>query len=603
MFKKVFAAIFFFICVSQSVAAENPISVAFSSGSIPAETIINQSYTATYSVTSHLPFVMPTPLSISSSSSQEMSLTDHCTGIKLSPSQSCDVTVSLTPANPGNNKYNLNVTYGRNVVPFNIINTHSTGTIESVKHIIVIMQENHSFDNYFGVLPYVKNGPYHAPRSGQVCNVSDNQCVDGLTCSKNKSGSLTCTNFNYLPTSTSLCDAPVLTSTPWFSFHNTDYCVSPNLQHEWQYAHQEANLFNPNDAFNALMNGYANVNELCGDANIGKYETLGYYDQNDLGYYYGLAQTFTTSDRYFSSSIGPTLLNRLYLYDATSFGHISTDDAYSPGENTKPKLYPNHLAITGSIFDLLDSANISWKSYHITFGWPEQVTNKTSSHFSTIGNVTDTTTGTFYGDNARSNLPSVVFIDTNEYDEHPPRNILAGQYYVAKIINAIRQGPNWKDSVIIFTYDEHGGYYDHVVPPVAVLPDNITPGVCKDAGHPGGSTCANMECCPSETELTKMNALKVTPSQASATFDQLGIRVPFVVVSPFVKSSYVSHIDRDHTSILAFIEKRFLNNQHLTARDAAADPFSDLFDFNARPSLSAEVSLGLARVVTDVNTC
>src|SRR5262245_59952938 len=119
----------------------------------------------------------------------------------------------------------------------------------------------------------------------------------------------------------------------------------------------------------------------------------------------------------------------------------------------------------------------------------------------------------------------------------------------------------WTSTAFFFTYDEHGGFYDHVVPPAAPAPDDIPPMV-GGGDAPGG-------------------------------FDQYGVRVPAVVVSPYAKSHFVSHVVHDHTSILRFIEYRF-GMPSLTARDAAADPMLEFFDFSAPtfatlPSLPAAV--------------
>src|SRR5262249_17244624 len=150
-----------------------------------------------------------------------------------------------------------------------------------------------------------------------------------------------------------------------------------------------------------------------------------------------------------------------------------------------------------------------------------------------------------------------------------------------------------KDSVIFITYDEHGGFYDHVAPPRAPqgsarTPDGIFPGQCVDLSNPPASQQpgAGAHCSQSAAEaLSLCSALAHTPAgqypENCASFDQLGFRVPFLVVSPFAKPHYVSHTVADHTSLLAFIEKRFLSDQaaggagsrlHLTLRDQYADP-------------------------------
>ena len=154
------------------------------------------------------------------------------------------------------------------------------------------------------------------------------------------------------------------------------------------------------------------------------------------------------------------------------------------------------------------------------------------------------------------------------------------------MINAVRNGPNWKDSIIFFTYDEHGGSYDHVRPPRARqggqrTPDGIVPGLCADLSNPpasqqpgGGANCTlslNIE--KSFCAAFAANPTGPFPDEC-ASFDQLGFRVPFMAISPFSKPHYVSHTVADHTSLLAFIEKRFLSwaTKAMMMKAPAPDP-------------------------------
>jgi phospholipase C len=205
-------------------------------------------------------------------------------------------------------------------------------------------------------------------------------------------------------------------------------------------------------------------------------------------------------------------------------------------------------------------------------------------------------------------LPAVSFVDpnfgvlnpTNENDEHPPTDIRKGEAYVSSIVNAVRNGPNWNDSIIFITYDEHGGFYDHVAPPKAsqggrLNPDGIDPGQCADLSNPPASTLpgGGAQCTISQADAKAIcpafTATGPYPADC-ANFNQLGFRVPFIAVSPFSKPHYVSHRVGDHTSLLALIEKRFMKgNARLTDRDKHADRLEDLFDFDNSPSLNAPV--------------
>jgi len=164
----------------------------------------------------------------------------------------------------------------------------------------------------------------------------------------------------------------------------------------------------------------------------------------------------------------------------------------------------------------------------------------------------------------------------------------------------LRNSPSWNDSILIITYDEHGGFYDHVRPPAApqggaTTPDGIAPGQCADLSNPPASTLpgGGARCTTSQTNSAPRLCPSFTPTGPfpadCAGFDQLGFRVPFMVVSPFAKPHYVSHTVADHTSILALIEKRFLNGAHLTARDGNASTLEDLFDFDNSPSAAAAI--------------
>jgi phospholipase C len=282
---------------------------------------------------------------------------------------------------------------------------------------------------------------------------------------------------------------------------------------------------------------------------------MGYYDQTDLPFYYGLYSTFATNDRYFQSVLSQTFPNRLYLYAGTSFGVIRNDVAGSTHK---------------SVFDELDANFVDWKVYTAQYplSFPsilfKYVSDRAAQHVFPISQ--------YYADAAAGNLPSVSFVDPRfldtpqvESDEHPPSNIQVGQQFVASVVNALMASPNWSSSAMFLTYDENGGFYDHVPPPSAPVPDNIPPNL-----HPGDT---------------------------SAAFDRYGFRVPVVVISPYSKPHYVSHVVDDHTSILRFIEMRF-GMPALTNRDANADPMGDMFDFS-KPHFATPPTLPAAVVDQD----
>ena len=492
------------------------------------------------------------------------------------------------------------------------------GDLQKVKHIIIVVQENHSFDNYFGTLALAPGSPYHQPggqdrdaEGNNGCNKNDHRCVDGLSCRLDSAGNFDCANSN-----------PDAEGNLVHSFHDTRRCVGPDLDHSWLSTHREANFDNPNSTLtNFPANGFVRINDITeqidpsGAENPADDQTMNFYTQDEIPFYYDLAAKFAIDDRYFSAVLGPTFPNRSYLLAATSFGHLTTSDIFPPAGGYKP--------ITGTIFDLLDKNNITWADYFQDA--PQGASFRpTDPHFVPLT--------AFLSQAAAGTLPEVSFVDPNfglagrasENDEHPPTDIQRGQAYVSQVINAVRNGPNWQDSVIFVTYDEHGGSYDHVRPPQAPEqgqrnPDGISPGQCADLSNPpsslqpgGGAECHTNLLSPSDNSVA--DAIALCPALAAdptgpypaecANFNQLGLRVPFMAVSPFSKQHYVSHTVGDHTSLLAFVEKRFLSSgngnshgedngahpQHLTARDGSANPLEDLFDFDRAPSLKTALT-------------
>src|SRR5262249_21721948 len=364
------------------------------------------------------------------------------------------------------------------------------------------------------------------------------------------------------------------------------YCTGPDLQHNWPGSHMEANFNDPANALASSLNdGFVLVNDAQEQIDSGESptddDTMGFYNENDLPFYYGIAQSFAINDRYHCSVVGPTFPNRSYEMAATSFGHLTTNEIFPPAGGYKP--------ITGSLFDLLDAGPIAWKDYFSLF--PYAFIFRSSAPQAVP--LSD-----FFADAAAGMLPAVSFVDSTqigamENDEHPPTDIRSGEFFVWKIVDAVRNSPNWSDSVIFFTYDEHGGFYDHVAPPAApqgdaLNPDGINPGQCEDlSNEPNSETPGGGAQC----SISQSDALAICPAFTAtgpypancANFNQLGFRVPFVAVSPFSKPQYVSHTIGDHTSMLAFIEKRFLGSQHLTARDQDANTLEDMFDFDTAP--------------------
>jgi phospholipase C len=363
-----------------------------------------------------------------------------------------------------------------------------------IEHIVVLMQENRSFDHYFGRLHYQGK-----PRSeGEPKHASN-------------------------PDPTNPGGDPIP------AFHQPHYCEVADLDHSWSGTHREWN--------NGAMDGFTAENVDPDDPTGSR--TMGFYDRTDLPFYYALYRKFATGDRFFCSALTQTFPNRFYLLAGTSFGHIRNDFPSSPTEYSQR-----------TIFNLLDEAvpPVSWKIYNAQFAFGLLFAHVRAAAATNVAPISQ-----YFTDAEAGTLPQVAFVDpifvgakNVENDEHPPANIQVGQKFIADVIRALLNSPLWRSSALFLTYDEHGGYFDHVPPPPACKPDNIPP-MLQAGDEPG-------------------------------EFDRLGIRVPVVVVSPYARRRFVSHTVYDHTSILRFIETRF-DLPALTARDANADPMLEFFDF------------------------
>jgi len=224
----------------------------------------------------------------------------------------------------------------------------------------------------------------------------------------------------------------------------------------------------------------------------------------------------------------------------------------------------------------LQDANVSWRVYvtddqdsPLSSGTDLAMFTYASDHQSNFAPASQ-----FLTDLTSGNLPAVSEIEpgfSKGLDEHaglndkaPSGRIQTGSLYVSSLINALMQSPYWKDSVFVLTWDEFGGFYDHVPPQSVPSPDGIKPSVDIDL-KPG-------DICTSDTGPT-------------CDFVFTGYRVPLIVISPFSKKNYVSHTVADYTAILKLIETRF-NLQPLTARDGAQMDMTEFFDFNTAPWLT-----------------
>ena len=392
--------------------------------------------------------------------------------------------------------------------------------LTAVNHIIFMMQENQSFDRYFGQLNVYRQ----AQGLGADVEVTP-------------------------PTASQLAFDGSTFFTP---FHMQSMCAE-ELSSYWNESHNDWNHEDPTSA-TAMMDGFANSagnnSRATGGFDINGQRVMGYYDDNDLPFYYFMATQFAMSDHWFAPVMTNTPASRLYAMAATSRGIIN-----------KPLTQIN----IKTIFDELQAANVTWKDY--VQDYPNGSSLKPFPAFTKYVGTNIVPFSQYADDLNAWTLPQVAFIERDSkdgLDEHPGTGISVqkGAAYVEnKIVIPLMNSSSWKDSVFFLTYDEGGGFYDHVPPIATVPPDDIAPMVDSN------DTCS------------------ADPTAPMCSFGYTGFRLPNIVVSPFAKAHYVDHTPMDTTSILTFIEKRFKVGA-LTNRDAAQPDISFFFDFGGAPNMS-----------------
>jgi phospholipase C len=493
------------------------------------------------------------------------------------------------------------------------------GSLQAIQHVIFMLQENHTFDNYFGMLnPYRESNGWNIGDDGNTYNVDG--IDDKLTKISNED------------------DEGV--SFPLFKFTTT--CIDDETS-DWLASYGDVNRYDflqsrpiNMDGFVHNAEGYAKSCAVPGSTCSGNFTDLtgqramGYYDQSFLNYYYFMASQFAVSDRWFSPVSSKSIDNRI----ATFTGGTTQGLVKDPGNDDHlPQLDINN------IFEELDQANVSWKIYYtVTDGFclaggpcsgsPYPATDFTSLAYSyqylhenpdgatcvaptqpssVVGDTTNSfcidpnhiaPLSQYFSDLSNGTLPSFAFIESGSgvNDEHPGsgQSILQGQMQVAHIINQLMASSAWGSSVFFLSYDEGGGPYDHV-PPVpghsnantdaslGSIPDISQIAVNADSYNP----CLPPGGVPTEHCDLSASLPGANPSDAAAINGfaaQLGFRVPNIIISPFTRRHYVSHTPMDHTAVIKFVENRFIGpSAHLTARDAAQPNLLEFFDFAGIP--------------------
>jgi phospholipase C len=374
-------------------------------------------------------------------------------------------------------------------------------SMPEIRHIVVVMMENHSFDNILGMAGH---------------RIPALRGLDGLTV---RGGRLR--DFNRDPSGRRV-----------FAQHAATPCqLHAKPRQDWNASHLS-------------FDGGRNDGFVRASGN----DAMWFWDQRDLPATYSLARHFPIGERYFCSVLAQTYPNRRFLFAGTASGTISTDNSTL----TIP-------AANGSIFDRLQAHGIDWAVYFEDLPsvaiFPNDIPSGTSPRLR-LG------LDRFVADAAAGRLPQFTLLEPNysTTSEENPQDIQVGEQFVAQIAHAVIHSPNWRHTALFITYDEHGGYYDHVPPPRAIKPDAIKP-MTQPGDAPGG-------------------------------YDRYGFRVPLIVVSPWARKNYVSRIVQDHTSITAFVERKW-NLPAMTFRDANAHPMTDYFDFT-RPAFATPPAVAAA---------
>lgn len=341
--------------------------------------------------------------------------------------------------------------------------------IAGIDHIVVLMMENRSFDHFLGSL---KTDAAYAQSSN----------IEGLM-------------------GTESCPAPDGSSV---TVHKLTSFETPDLPHDW-------------DPMHASYNNGKNDGFVIQHAGADQADAMGFFDRSQLPLYYWLADNFTVCDHWFSSVLGPTWPNRFYLHATTSGGKK---------DNT-----PFVFGAPDTIWDRLKSKSLTYKNYGAgTVTWYLGGFAGKLLSLNPTAKIDD-----FFSAAANGSLPSFSLIDPDfeASDDHPAHNVQRGQAFVASVYQALAQSPAWNKTLFIITYDESGGFFDHLPPPAA-----------KDD---------------------------------NSDFAHEGFRVPSFVIGPTVKKGYVCKTTLEHSSVAATLKTRF-DIASLSMRMDNANDITDCID-------------------------
>jgi phospholipase C len=304
--------------------------------------------------------------------------------------------------------------------------------------------------------------------------------------------------------------------------------------HTWDESHAEWN--------EGKMDGFLRTHQTL-HSRASK-ESIQYLTRNEMPVSWALADAYTSCDRWFASVMGPTFPNRAYWHCGTSFGLKDNAAVISRISSGVP---------APTIYNRLADAGVDWAFYYGSYAvaallaspGPFQLEigpNDGTGHVRRFGDPV-AGVGQFFKDAAAGKLPPVTYIDPafDQNDDHPPLPPILAQALIASIYRALAKSPQWKNVMLVITYDEHGGFFDHVPPP------RTTDDSLAKWGGDG--------------------------------FEQLGFRVPAMVIGPYAKQGHVSSVQYDHTSALKHLQNVF-GLEPLTAHTEAANDLSDCIDMD-----------------------
>ena len=363
---------------------------------------------------------------------------------------------------------------------------------DPIEHVIVLMLENRSFDHMLGAFQQVYPDLEGIPPQGNPRYDTFKQ---------------TGVRYQQLP--------------------NEERQLNPSPLHE----HSDV-MVQISNGMSGFIDDYATV---PGSKEANYPAVMGYYPMDFLPVLHTLARNFTICDRWFCSLPGPTWPNRFFVHSATCKGHVSMPDGFY-----HPDIPALHQP-QETIYNRLQDKGISWGIFHNGLSqallleklWDHPL------HFHPIERFYEMCRNP---DNPDYKLPQYCFLEpafrgAAEDDQHPPADVMNGELLIAKVYNAVRSSDIWNKCLLIVTYDEHGGFYDHVEPPAAVPPDGLT---------------------------------------QEFAFNQYGPRVPSLLISPRAPQGVV-HTVFDHTSILRYVCEKW-DLAPLTERDKAAASIGSVLD-------------------------